>query len=201
MNPDLFVRCRLLLFALLLGVTTLPAQDRRIADRFPSSAAAQRLAAAMDSFPRPLADRLASVIDSAANEALPVEPLFLRALEGRVKRADPAVIVTVVSRLRVAMRDVRLTLGNNLTVAEMTSAAAAVQAGITRESLAGLQNLRGKQTLTAPIDAWLGLVAHGAVPAKAWTRIEELARAKATDVDYGRLTLMDLNGPAPKSRP
>ncbi len=198
------LRPRSLLLTLVVSLAcanALGAQDLRVLDRFPSSTAARRLAATMDSFPKPIADRLAAVIDSAANDALPMEPIFLRALEGRVKRASPEMIVAVVSRLRLAMTDVRRTLGPRLTTAELTAAAAAVQAGVSRQQLVALQSLRGKQSIVTPIDAWLGLVAHGALPDRAWARVEQLARAQAPDVEFERLRVADLKGTPPGSRP
>lgn len=156
------------------------AQDPRIAARFPAA----------------IATRLESVIDSASREGLPGEPLVLRALEGAAKNAPAPVIVDVVERLHVALRAARTALGSS-TPAELTTAAAAIQAGVPEAKLVELHTLRAGMSVTAPLGAYLDLVARGAAADRAWDRVTELARRQARDVEFIRLKPEDLDHKLP----
>lgn len=152
-------------------------QDSRIADRFAP----------------PVAFRLEGTIDSARHEGLPTKPLILRALEGHAKGASPDQIVGAVARLREALRESRHALGNSVSEGEMTTAAAALQAGVPEARLTELHQLRGKMSIAAPLSAYLDLTARGALPDRAWSRISDLARRRASDAEFVRLTPADVD--------
>ena len=152
-------------------------------------------------FPPPVAARLASAIDSAGREGLPMEPLVLRALEGQAKNASPEQILAALERLRNALRTSRTTLGTAASPNELMVAAAALQAGVPQARLAELHKLRGNMTVTAPLGAYLDLIARGARADRTWIRISDLARRRASDADYGRLTPADVDGDVTPARP
>lgn len=172
-----------LAFALMIA-GPLHAQDARLTDRFAT----------------PVAVRLGAMIDSAEHEGLPTDPLVLRALEGQAKGASSDQIVGAVDRLRDALRISRRTLGNGATAVEMTTAAAALQAGVPEARLAELHKLRGGMSITAPLSAYLDLTARGAPADRAWDRIADLARRRAADAEFVRLKPADLNRDPPPIR-
>ena len=177
-----------LLALLLCNVLPLLAQDPRLTQRFPA----------------PVAVRLAASIDSAGQEGLPTEPLVLRALEGQAKGASPDQIAAAVSRLRLALRTARTTLGPAAQVSELATAAAALQAGVPQPRLAELHQLRGGMPVTAPLGAYLDLIARGARADRALDMISDLARRRASDAEFVRLTPTDVNRgakPIETSRP
>lgn len=134
--------------ALTLVARPLVAQDARLVDRFPA----------------PVLSRLTAVIDSTAHEGLPTEPLILRALEGSAKGATPDLIVAALTRLHAALRTARTTIGERAGVTELTTAASALEAGVPTARLMQLHQLRAGQPLTAPLAAYLDLIARGAAP-------------------------------------
>jgi hypothetical protein len=179
------IAVRLLLLLLLCATLPLLAQDPRLAQRFSE----------------PVAARLAANIDSAGHEGLPTEPLVLRALEGQAKGASEDQIVAALARLRTALRTARATLGPAAPEPELTTAAAALQAGVPEPRLAELHQLRGGMPVTAPLGAYLDLIARGAKADRAWSRISDLARRRATDVEFVRLTPADVDRDATPIRP
>jgi hypothetical protein len=157
---------RVLLLLLLPGALT--AQDPRLTARFP----------------RETVTRISAVIDSAEAEGLPAEPLVLRALEGSIKGASDDRILLVLGRLRAALHTARITLGPGAVAADLTVAAAALQAGVPEARVAELQRWRNGKPLTAPLGAYLDLVARGVPGDQAWSRISDLAQRRAPDRDY-----------------
>jgi hypothetical protein len=166
------MRIGLLTFALMAAASPARAQDPRIGARFSASDAA----------------RLTALIDSAGRENLPTDPLVLRALEGQAKNVPLDRIVDALDRLRDALHTAQTTLGPSASVPELTTAAAALQAGVPSTRLAELRQLRGGQPLTAPLGAYLDLVASGESASQAWRTVTDLARRRASDGDYVRLT-------------
>jgi len=154
----------------------------------PASAQDPRLAAR---FPNTVAVRLTSIVDSAGHDGLPTEPLVLRALEGQAKSASTDQIVAAMNRLRGALQVSRRTLGADAPGVELTTAAAALQAGVAESKLAELHQLRGGMSVTVPLSAYLDLTSRGAPPDQAWDRISALAKRHANDADFGRLTPID----------
>lgn len=172
----------LLLFA--LDALPLLAQDPRLTERFAT----------------PVALRLAATIDSAGREGLPTEPLILRALEGQAKGATPDQIAAALARLRTALHTAQGTLGPAASMPELTTAAAALQAGVPQTRLAELHQLRSGMPVTAPLGAYLDLIARGAEADRAWSRIADLARRRASDAEFARLTPTDVNRDATPRR-
>jgi hypothetical protein len=169
--------------ALSLFATPLVAQDSRLVERFPPAVVA----------------RLQLVIDSTLREGLPSEPLILRALEGSAKRATPDQIMAVLARLHAALRTARATLGPAAGAPELNTVANAFEAGVPISRLAELRQLRDGQTLTAPLGAYLDLVARGASPDRAWNRIADLAKHRAADAAYVKLSPTDLDQDPPQA--
>jgi hypothetical protein len=174
-----------LLLLLVADALPLLAQDPRLTQRFAA----------------PIASRLAVTIDSADHEGLPTEPLVLRALEGQAKGATPDEIVAALTRLHGALRTARVTLGPAAPASELTTAAAALQAGVPEIRLAELHQLRGGMPVTAPLGAYLDLIARGAQADRAWNRISDLARRRARDAEFVRLTPADVDHDAKPIRP
>jgi hypothetical protein len=174
-----------LLLLLLVKVSALPAQDPRLVARFPAA----------------VAERLELIVDSARREGLPTDPLVLRALEGQAKGASTDQIVAVLGRLHLALASSRATLGRDAPAADVTTGADALQAGVPVARLQELHQLRGDLPLTVPLSAYLDLVARGASPDVAWTRIEDLARHRASDPEFRRLTPSGVHRDMPPGKP
>ena len=135
-------------------------------------------------FSRETVARITGLLDSASAEELPTEPLILRALEGATKGASDVRILEVLSRLRGALRDARVALGPGAQSADLTVAAAALQAGVSAAKVAELRKWRGGKPLTAPLGAYLDLVARGMPGDAAWSQVSDLAQRRAPDHDY-----------------
>ncbi|MGH7582644.1 MAG: glycogen-binding domain-containing protein [Gemmatimonadales bacterium] len=181
---------RLSRFAAVIALLALPyrvarAQDARLLQRFDTDAAR----------------RLQLVIDSAARDTLPTEPLVERALEGSAKGAPFDRIVTALDALRVALLTARQSLGPRATATELSTGASALQAGVPAVRLVELRRLRGDKPVTAPLGAYLDLVARGATPDRAWDHITELARRQASDAAYRKLTPVIVDRPPPPDAP
>lgn len=168
-----------LCFALLVTTIAprLHGQDPRLADRFSI----------------PVAARLNTILDSAGRDGLPAEPLVLRALEGQAKGASTEQIIAALGRLRDMLRIARTTLGTNAAATELTTAAAALQAGMPQSRLAELHKLRGALPVTAPLNAYLDLTSRGTPAEGAWNRISDLVRRRASDAEFVHLTPSDIN--------
>lgn len=151
-------------------------------------------------FAQPTVARMASLIEAAGQEGLPTEPLVLRALEGGAKNVAVDQILDALGRLRGALRTAKVTLGGSATTVELTTAAAALQAGVPETRLAELHRLRGSQSVTAPLGAYLDLVARGAEPERAWTHVADLARRRAVDADFVRLKPRDVDAAPTRTR-
>lgn len=158
--------------------------DQRLASRFPTS----------------VAIRLDALVDSAAAEGLPTEPLILRALEGGAKGVPADRIQAALTRLHASLRRSRDVLGVAAAPADLTTAAAALQTGLEPARLLELRNLRGTRSLTVPLGSYLDLVAQGAVSERAWLRVMELARRQATDREYERIDPASLVARQPEDR-
>ncbi len=166
------------------GQVALTSVDRRLVARFPAS----------------VATRFGTLIDSARTDGLPTEPLVLRALEGGAKRVPADRIYTALSRLRAALSRASETLGPSTGAGDLTTAAAALQTGLSPARLIELQGLRGAASLTVPLGAYLDLVARGAVSERAWDRVLALARRDAADREYAAIDSADIIARQPGDR-
>lgn len=162
------MRLRWLLLGATLVPTMLAAQDARLVARLPKATAA----------------RVAVLVDSARAEGLPTEPLILRALEGASKGAPEQRIVFALDGLRDALRGARGVLGPSAAPDDLAIAASALQAGVPKERVAELSQWRNGRSLTAPLGAYLDLVARGVPAERAWSQVSTLAQRRAPDRDY-----------------
>lgn len=198
-----FLAVRRSLFALSLAMSApLAAQDASSLAGRPRGGANlegidQRLTAR---FPTSVAIRLDALVDSAAAEGLPTEPLVLRALEGGAKGVAADRIQAALSRLHASLRRSRDVLGVSATPGDLTTAATALQTGLEPARLLELRNLRGTRSLTVPLGSYLDLVAQGAVSERAWLRVMELARRQANDREYERIDPASLVARQPEDR-
>jgi len=155
------------LFLLLLARSA-EAQDRRLADRLdPATASAVQ-----------------RVVDSAAREGLPTEPLVQKALEGGTLGAPGDRIVAAVGALHGQLGRARQALGGRASEADLTAAAGALRAGLPPAALERLHSLRGDRPLVVPIAVLTDLVAEGVPPDEATRSVLDLARDGRPDDEF-----------------
>lgn len=152
---------------LVLGSTTVEAQEPRLAGRLPELAR----------------QRIEAVLDSARALGLPTEPLIDRALEGSAKGAPPGLIANAVIRLRDELVVVRTALGESASTAELTAGASALRAGVRSHDLARLRSLRSGRPVTIAAAVLADLVAAGVPADTALGAVLAIAR-DAEDADY-----------------
>jgi hypothetical protein len=163
------------------------AQDRRLADRLdPATAAAVQ-----------------QVVDSAAQEGLPTEPLVQKALEGSTLGAPGDRIVAAVGALHGQLGRARRALGGQASGADLTAAAGALRAGLPPTALERLHSLRGNRPLVVPIAVLTDLVAEGVPPDEATRSVLDLARDGRPDEEFMALRQRrtEADGGPPGSRP
>jgi hypothetical protein len=153
---------------LLVIARTAEAQDRRLADRLDATTAAA----------------VQRVVDSAAGEGLPTEPLVQKALEGSTLGAPGDRIVAAVGALHGQLGRARVALGGRASEADLTAAAGALRAGLPPTALERLQSLRGGRPLVVPIAVLTDLVAEGVPPDEATRSVLNLARDGRPDEEF-----------------
>lgn len=163
------------------------AQDHRLTDRLdPATATAVQ-----------------RVVDSAAHEGLPTEPLIQKALEGGTLGAPGDRIVYAVGALHGQLGRARAALGGRASEADLTAAAGALRAGLPPDALQRLQSLRGDRPLVVPIAVLTDLVADGVPPDEATRSVLDLAREGRPDEAF--MALREgrgaPSGPEPGGRP
>ncbi len=166
----------------MLGTATarlLAAQEPRLLARLPAG----------------LATATQRLIDSAASDGLPVEPLIQKALEGGSKGADSARIVQAVQALLERLRVARRSLGG-ATEPELVAAAAALRAGASPATLGALRALRPNQTLVVPLSVLADIIAAGMPPERAWNSVREMASTSAGDAAFLALRDRLTNAPS-----
>ena len=115
---------------------------------------------------------LAAIADSARAAGAPTGPLYGKAAEGVLKRAEDARIVAAVRRLAAELRGAREALGPAAAESEVAAAASALRVGVTRDALRQLARARtdtrpearGEASLLLPISALAELVGGGVSP-------------------------------------
>ena len=127
------------------------------------------------------------VLDSARADALPVEPLVAKVLEGSAKGAAGPRIVQVVRALAHALGDARAALGPGSSDAELVAGAAALQAGLRPSTLVDLRRARGTRSLAGPLVVLADLVTRGVPAPAASDAVLRLARANAPDAAFATL--------------
>lgn len=135
---------------------------------------------------------LERIIDSARVSGLPVEPLFAKAAEGKLKQASDPQIVAAVRSLANRFRNIRSELGTTLDVPSMTAAATAIAVGIPLSAIRGMRDASaGSPTSSADLAGALvtaaDLVAQRVSPASAVTAVQSLLARRATPEQFARL--------------
>ena len=120
-----------------------------------------------------------SVLDSARQAGLPVEPLVDRALEGAAKGADDDRILGAVRRLASDLGAASDALGSGASATEITAGASALRAGARAADLTALRERRPGRSVTVAAAVLADLVALG-VPADTAT-MAVLAMADLAD--------------------
>ena len=120
------------------------------------------------------------VIDAAAQQGLPIDPLVQKALEGASKRAPSDRIVVAVRRLSSHLASARLALGAASTP-ELVAGASALQAGVRPEMLASLRSERPQASLAVPLGVLAELIARGGPADTGAMAVTALLDAKVTD--------------------
>ncbi len=132
------------------------------------------------------------VIDSARNAGLPLDPLYAKAAEGKLKQAPDAQIVVAVRALASRFRLLRAELGPALGAASMTAAATALAAGIPISSIRDmLDAARGSRDAASDFAGALvtatDLVAQRVSPESAVSAVQSLLARRATPDQFARL--------------
>ena len=107
-----------------------------------------------------------SLVQQAAAEGLPTEPLIQKALEGGAKHIAPGRIVTAVQLERAQLRDARYLLGRAgveppITAAELTVVASALERGLPAPLVERLVGALPREPRGPALHAVADLVAHG----------------------------------------
>lgn len=124
--------------------------------------------------------RLQAVLDSAVASSLPISPLRFKVAEGNVKGAAPERVIVVVRSLADAMREARTILGREESETELVSAAAALQSGVSGETLRSLfGSLRIRSASTQVFVALTDLTQRGVPVSEGAGTLMQLARAGA----------------------
>jgi hypothetical protein len=133
-----------------------------------------------------------AVIDSSRAAGLPVEPLYAKAAEGKLKQATDAQIVAAVRSLATRFRSIRSELGPSVDVTAMTAAATALSTGIPIATIRDLRDAAaGSPTASADLAGALvtatDLVAQRVSPASAASAVQSLLARRAAPEQYARL--------------
>ena len=135
---------------------------------------------------------LEQIIDSARTAAIPVDPLFAKVAEGRLKQASDAQIIAAVRSLANRLRSIRSEVGPTLDVPSMTAAATALAVGI---SISAIRDMRdaaaGSPTASADLAGALvtaaDLVAQRVSPTSATAAVQSLLARRAAPEQFARL--------------
>lgn len=119
-----------------------------------------------------------AVIVRARARGIPVEPLVAKAREGRLKRANGALIRSAVAKLADRLDSARVALGVSSTEEELVAGAEALAQGADMASLRAVRAASAKP-VAAPIGTLAQLVASGVTPQRAVEMIVSLLRKNA----------------------
>jgi hypothetical protein len=146
----------------------------------PASAQESRLQGRV---PETVRAEIDAILDSAAMQRLPTEPLVDRALEGASKGAGGELILRAVRRLADELVEARDALGAASTDPEIVAGASALRAGAEPDDLRSLRSLRADQPLTIAAAVLADLVAVG-VPADTAAAAVIALAIGVDDVEY-----------------
>ena len=124
------------------------------------------------------------LIESAASQDIPSEPLVSKALEGQSKGAPRERILLAVRTLATDLGSARHALGPATATSEIVAAAVALRAGVSPEVLSRLKRARGNRSLLLPLATLTDLVARGVPIDAAVGTVLDLAERGANDADY-----------------
>lgn len=133
------------------------------------------------------AAQVRSIIESAAAQGLPGEPLTAKALEGQSKGASHERIVLAVRNLAVDLAAARLALGTTASSSEIVAGAGALRTGASSEVLSRLKAARGTHSVLLPLATLTDLVANGVPVADAVELVLTLSGRGAPEADYRTL--------------
>ena len=135
-----------------------------------------------------------AIVDSLRAVGLPVEPLYAKAAEGKLKQATDAQIVNAVRGLANRFREIRAGLGAPLDVASMSAAATALSVGV---PVAAIKDMRDAAAgsrdpgadLAGALVTLTDLVGQRVSPASAISAVQSLLARRATPEQYARLRI------------
>lgn len=132
--------------------------------------------------------------DSVRSAGLPVDPLYAKAAEGKLKQASDAQIMNAVRGLANRFREIRAGLGSPLDAAAMSAAATALSVGVPvtairdlRDAAAGAHDPGAE--LAGALVTLTDLVGQRVSPASAVHAVQSLLARRATPDQYARLRI------------
>jgi len=125
-----------------------------------------------------------SLIESAAAQGVPGEPLVAKALEGQSKGAPGERIVAAVRRLGADLAAAHNALGASVTSSEIVAGAGALRSGASVDVLRQVKAARGTQSTLLPLATLTDLVARGVPVERATQTVLALAERGASEADY-----------------
>ena len=126
------------------------------------------------------------LLDSAAAEGLPTQPLRSIAYLGITRKADSKQIIAAVHRKLVLLRVARNTLGRT-DEQELNAASAVLEAGAKPAQLAVFKNRQGGRSDLSAFTVWADLITRGVPGEDAWSAITRLWEDGADDVTFNSL--------------
>lgn len=135
---------------------------------------------------------LERVIDSARTDGVPLEPLFAKAAEGKLKQAGEPQIIAAVRSLAARFRSIRAEMGSTLDVPSMSAAATALAVGIPISAIrdmhaAAAGSATASADLAGALVAATDLVAQRVSPMAATAAVQSLLVRRAAPEQFARL--------------
>jgi hypothetical protein len=128
--------------------------------------------------------------DSLRSARLPSDPIYAKAAEGVLKRAEDARILAAVQRLARALGDARRALGDDAEEAELVAGASALQSGVPPAMLRRLREAQRplpRGSLATPLIVLADLVTRRVPPGVAAAAIDSLVARNAPSEDFAAL--------------
>jgi hypothetical protein len=129
-----------------------------------------------------------AIVDSAAREGLPTDPLVIYALEGSRKGAPGDSIVKYVARFVRQMRQARAALGPGSTPLDVQAGATAIRNGVAIKQLERLRAVRNGSRIASALDVLTYLINKGVQADTASNVIVGLVLVSASDDQLQGLT-------------